>query len=92
MIKTKELIEKKLKEVPVKAKILTRKALEGKASPRGAIKAFCLECVGYERKEIIFCTAPCCPLYEYRPKYQLKQTKDSTISPTASDSEQTDRH
>jgi hypothetical protein len=69
MIKTKELIKKKLKEIPETAKGITLKALSGTTSPRGAIKAFCLECIGYERKEITNCTAPLCPLYEYRPKF-----------------------
>jgi hypothetical protein len=43
------------------------KAYSGQASPRTAIKAFCLECVGYDRKAITDCTAPACPLWLYRP-------------------------
>jgi hypothetical protein len=43
------------------------RALSGKASPRQAIKAFCLECVGYERNEITQCADTGCPLYHYRP-------------------------
>jgi hypothetical protein len=43
------------------------KAYSGEASPRKAIKAFCLECVGYDRKAISDCTAPACPLWLYRP-------------------------
>ena len=42
-------------------------AYSGEASPRKAIKAFCLECVGYDRKAISGCTAPSCPLWLYRP-------------------------
>jgi len=37
------------------------------ASPRQAIKAQCLECVGFSRDEITTCTAYACPLWEYRP-------------------------
>jgi len=43
------------------------RAREGTASPRQAIKAFCLECVGHVRKDITNCTAQQCPLYKYRP-------------------------
>jgi hypothetical protein len=57
------------------------RAINGKASPRQAIKAQCLECVGYERNEITNCTDTDCPLYCYRPfqkqlRYapQLRQT------------------
>ena len=35
-------------------------------SPLSAIKAFCLECCGYERNEVKKCTAPYCPLWEFR--------------------------
>jgi len=43
------------------------KAAAGKASPREAIKAHCLECVGWERSESTLCTGTACPLYAYRP-------------------------
>ncbi|OVE76761.1 hypothetical protein BVX97_00490 [bacterium E08(2017)] len=38
-------------------------------SRKSAIEAFCIECMGFENVvyEIRNCTAPCCPLYEYRP-------------------------
>ena len=51
-----------------KASIATyRKATRGKASPRVAIKAFCMECVGWNRAEVTECTALACPLWMYRP-------------------------
>ena len=43
------------------------KALSGKASPRAAIKAMCLQCTGYSRQEIIDCAIAGCPLHAYRP-------------------------
>jgi len=43
------------------------RAADGSASPRAAIKSFCLECVCYIRKEITACTAVACPLWLYRP-------------------------
>ena len=36
-------------------------------SPVNAIDAFCLECVGWQPKEVTLCTAPRCPLFQYRP-------------------------
>lgn len=38
-----------------------------KASARMAVRAFCLECVGYERQAVAECVAWACPLWEYRP-------------------------
>jgi len=42
------------------------RALRGELSPRGAIRAFCLHCMGWEREEITRCTAKGCPLWRYR--------------------------
>jgi len=43
------------------------RAVSGKGRPKDAIKAFCLECVGWQRAEVTQCTALGCPLYTYRP-------------------------
>lgn len=51
---------------PMYEKVVQR-AREGTASPRQAIKAFCLTCVGFVRADITGCTATHCPLYAYRP-------------------------
>jgi len=53
--------------IPTTMKKLFEKVDTGKASPRMAIKAFCLECMGYQRTEVTHCTAPECPLYTHRP-------------------------
>ena len=37
-------------------------------SRKAAIRAFCLECVGYSESEVSLCTAPACALFEYREK------------------------
>ncbi len=42
-------------------------AVSGKASPRSAIKAFCIECMGYARTEVADCNTIECPLNMYRP-------------------------
>ena len=49
---------------------LIARARKGTASPRSAIKAFCLECAGLIRKDITGCTATQCPLHKYRPYQQ----------------------
>lgn len=42
-------------------------AVSGKATPRNAIKAFCIECMGYNRAEVSKCSTIDCPLNLYRP-------------------------
>lgn len=51
------------------------RAFLGKSSPRGAIKAKCQECVGYEETidRVRNCRVLGCPLWTYRP-YQEKQS------------------
>ena len=63
--------------VPALYALALKKTIEGRASPREAIKAKCHECVGYEdvKERISGCTVKRCPLLAYRP-YQSK--KEST--------------
>jgi hypothetical protein len=42
-------------------------AWSGNCAPRRAIKAFCLECIGFDRDAITTCTAYACPLWNFRP-------------------------
>lgn len=42
------------------------RAYQGKAKS-AAIRAFCLRCVGYVRKDVTGCTSCGCPLWPYRP-------------------------
>lgn len=57
------------------------KAFNGDASPRGAIKAMCQQCMGYEDiiKSIRDCKSMICPLWQYRP-YQEKDSDGETDS------------
>ena len=48
-----------------KQEVFTRDPVK-KRSPLKAIRAFCLECMCSQREEIKKCTAPGCPLYEFR--------------------------
>ena len=61
-----EVIEEKIRRMPESCRKNYRKAMEGR-SIRGAVTAFCLECVGYIRAEVTVCSAHACPLYPYRP-------------------------
>ena len=54
-------------ETPAMYKGGMERAVMGEASPRQAIKAFCLRCVGYVRADVTGCTAYKCPLHAYRP-------------------------
>ena len=60
------MVESRAIQMPLLYRAGYLRAAAGKASPRAAIKAFCLECVGWDRKEVSLCTAPACPLYPYR--------------------------
>ena len=51
---------------PVSAKGILERAYAGN-SRATAIKAMCLQCVGYIRAEITNCSAYGCPLRPYRP-------------------------
>ena len=61
-------------DAPSKVKLF-EKAYSGEASPRSAIKAHCCECLGFDTEAIRTCTAPDCPLFEYRP-FQKKGGKE----------------
>lgn len=52
-------------------------AVSGKASPRNAIKAFCIECMNYVRSEVRDCDTIECPLNLYRP-YRKAGDSDET--------------
>lgn len=57
--------KKQIAQIPARQRLVFSRAWSGK-SRKAAIRAFCLECVGYEAAEVNRCTAPACPLYEYR--------------------------
>ena len=62
-----EQIDERLAQIPESQQKGYLKAVHGKGSPRSAIKAFCCECVAYDRIEVTLCTDLGCPLYLYRP-------------------------
>jgi len=60
-------IQQCLAEMPNSFRATYLRATSGRASPRLAIKAFCCECVCWQRDEVRRCTGLACPLWAYRP-------------------------
>lgn len=61
------------RDVPVLYRGIAAEAVRSRAA---AVKLFCLECVGYVRKDVTACTASACPLFRWRP-YQAGPEDDS---------------
>ena len=59
-------VDDRLSQMPPTCRNTYLRAVGGK-SPAAGIKAFCMECVGWVRSEVVACTALACPLYGYRP-------------------------
>jgi hypothetical protein len=66
-----EQIEKRLANMPSIYRGHYRKAMRGR-SMKAAIKAQCLECVNWARKEVELCTDSGCPLFLFRPFQAIK--------------------
>ncbi|MHC4664459.1 MAG: hypothetical protein ACYS9T_00705 [Planctomycetota bacterium] len=64
--KRSERIAERRSEIPKIHRANYDEAVSGK-SRKAAIKAFCLECVCWQKEEVRLCTALACPLYSYRP-------------------------
>ncbi len=56
-----------LRDAPPSSRGILGRAFAGESSPREAIRAMCLTCVGYQRDEITNCTGWSCPLWKFRP-------------------------
>lgn len=66
-----------LSGVPIAIRGIFTRALTGTASPRQAIKAKCIDCMGCEdyRNRVRDCKTTTCPAHPYRP-YQPSDTDD----------------
>lgn len=62
----------RLKQMPTSFRKSYKKSLKSKAF---AIKSFCAECTGYDRKAVRYCTDSGCPLWHHRP-FQDKNYDD----------------
>jgi len=63
-------IAERRKQMPAMYRGGYDKAMRGR-SLKSAVHAFCLECVGWQRKEVELCTSPACPLFPYRPYQEV---------------------
>jgi len=66
-------IARKIKDIPKIYRKVYEKAVINGSKP-AAIKAFCLECVCWQKNEIINCTCVTCPLYLVRPFLKFPKT------------------
>ena len=74
--KRDQMVKAKIEEAPPSVKKLLAGAFSGSGSPRQAIKAHCLVCVGFERSAIKNCTGHSCPLWAYRPFQSDTETEE----------------
>ncbi len=73
MKKRDEQISERRAEMPKLYRGTYERAMTGK-SRKAATRAFCLECVGWQIKEVHTCTDLACPLYPYRPASRAVQS------------------
>jgi len=64
-------IQQRASQIPVTQLRAYVQAVKGR-SPTAGIKAFCSECVGWDRAEVRRCTSLACPLWAYRPFQKTK--------------------
>lgn len=58
--------EKYLLDIPETMQNVFKKAYSGESRANG-VKAKCLDCCNFQRKEVGLCEITTCPLYAYRP-------------------------
>ncbi len=59
--------ESRWRGIPPSQRPLRLRLARGEGSPRQAIKAQCLECMGYDRAAVRDCATQACPLWRFRP-------------------------
>jgi hypothetical protein len=64
-------VQQAISEAPESVKNCLKLAFSGDGGRANAIKAMCMTCVGYDRKEITNCTGFRCPLWKYRPFQEM---------------------
>jgi hypothetical protein len=74
-------IEQRRAQMPKLYRALYDRAVSGK-SRKAAMHGFCIECCGYQIKEVHLCTDLGCCLYPYRPRSRASQgTPESVTEP-----------
>ena len=57
---------------------MIKRLWSGKGGRKLAINMFCLDCVGENVSAVRTCTAPCCPLFHFRP-FQRKTARGTAV-------------
>jgi hypothetical protein len=68
----RQKISNRTADIPKKYRKIYKQAVETN-NKSAAIKAFCLECVGWQKKEVINCSCLACPLFGLRPFMESRQ-------------------
>lgn len=76
--KRQEMIAEKRAEMPEVHRANYDKAVRGR-SMKAVVKAFCLECVQWQKEEVRLCTSLACPMYPYRP-YRISNQRSEGLS------------
>ena len=78
---------RQLDQCQVSRKKILERSFLGTASPRNAIKAFCMQCVGYQ--DVVNCIGGCtasgCALWAYRPFQAGDVETDEAVELNAED-------
>ena len=69
-------VEKYLDGIPISAKGIVTRAMHKTGGRMNAIKAKCLDCCNWDRKEVATCQTQTCPLHPWRP-FQKAQDEDN---------------
>jgi len=77
----RQKISNRIGEIPKKYRKIYKQAVETN-NKSAAIKAFCLECVCWQKNEVINCSCLACPLFGLRP-YIKETNKESKKNATA---------
>ena len=67
------------RQIPKLYQGIYKRAMTGK-SRKAAMHAFCLECVGWQIKEVHACSDTGCSLYPYRPKSSVSPDTPESVS------------
>jgi hypothetical protein len=73
-------IEQRRSQIPKAYRGIYDKAVRGR-SLRAAVKAQCLECCCWQRKEVELCTDLGCPLYAVRPYQGFSERTPKKVRP-----------
>jgi hypothetical protein len=71
-------IAERRKQIPKLYRGIYDKAVTGR-SRKAAMHAQCLECCGWQVKEVFLCTDLGCPLYPYRPKSRVSPVAPQSV-------------